>query len=300
MRYSLGVLALLVTAAANGHDAANDLLQVSLEQLHPTQAAIGYEQVRYKLGRYEHEPQKAFDDYCEANGQGQATEIRQDSSLLDAASFDCSQAVGTEKGVMKTVVRAPDNQLYLTDGHHTFSSFWEKTGASPAFKVWVRVTDDYSDSKDMDAFWQRMSDAKKVRLKDGQGETVTPDKLPAQLGLTHMQDDPFRSLVYFTRGAAYAKPRSGNVVPEFLEFYWADWLRPQMDLNRFDLTTRSGYGKAVGAAAKLMVSLDTDAPVADSGFNAGQLGVFGAVNRKELNKTLAKKVGYAMAYKAEH
>ena len=54
------------------------ILQVRLDELHPTQPAIGYDQVYYKLGRYAAEEKhiadiakpKKFADLCEANGQG--------------------------------------------------------------------------------------------------------------------------------------------------------------------------------------------------------------------------------------
>ena len=42
----------LLVATAAGTDAAPVFLQVSLDELRPTQPAIGYDQVYYKLGRY--------------------------------------------------------------------------------------------------------------------------------------------------------------------------------------------------------------------------------------------------------
>ena len=36
-----------------------------------------------------------------------------------------------------------------------------------------------------------------------------------------MQEDRYRSLVYFTRDIAYAN----GGLPEFAEFLWGDWLR---------------------------------------------------------------------------
>jgi hypothetical protein len=60
-----------------GNAAHPRILQVSLDELHPTQPAIGYDRVYYKLGRYAAEEQhiadiakpKKFADLCEANGQ---------------------------------------------------------------------------------------------------------------------------------------------------------------------------------------------------------------------------------------
>lgn len=298
-RIALVAFSLLVahTAQANPPASPASLMEVRLDQLHPTQPAIGYDQVRYKLGRYAKQRSKLFDDYCEANGQGEADKVSSDATLTRPDSFTCRDAVGTHRRDMKTVIIGPEKRLYLTDGHHTFSSLWEQPDAGPGLKVWVRVTDDFSDSTDMAAFWQRMDKQKTVRLKDGNGKPITAQQLPEHLGFGSLQDDPFRALVYFTRDAAYKKPSSGGVVPEYLEFYWADWLRPQMDLLRFDRDSRTGYAKAVETAGKLMVGLDENAPVGESGFTARQLGAFHAFNRKAFNKTLNGKMAYALAYK---
>ncbi len=298
-RLALAALGLLVAHSVHANPPASpaSLMEVRLDQLHPTQPAIGYDQVRYKLGRYAKERSKLFDDFCEANGQGAASHVTGNATLSSPESFTCRDAVGTHRRDMKTVIIGPERRLYLTDGHHTFSSLWEQPGAGPQLKVWVRVTDDFSDSPDMGAFWQRMEKHKTVRLKDGNGQSITAQQLPERLGFGSLQDDPFRAIVYFTRDAAYKKPSSGGVVPEYLEFYWADWLRPQMELSHFDRDSRTGYAKAVETAGKLMVGLDEDAAVGDSGFTARELGAFRAFNRKAFNKTLNGKMAYALSHK---
>lgn len=302
MTFHIALIAfsLMMAGAAHADSQASSapMMEVRLDQLHPTQPAIGYDQVRYKLGRYAKERGKLFDDLCEANGQGESSRVSRYSAPTQPASFACRDAVGTHAGDMKTVIIGPEQRLYLTDGHHTFSSLWEQPDAGPQLKVWVRVTDDFSDSPNMATFWQRMEEQKTVRLKDGNGQPITAQQMPKQLGFASLQDDPFRALVYFTRGAAYKKPTSEGVVPEYLEFYWADWLRPQLDLARFNRNARAGYAKAVETAGKLMVDLDENASVGDSGFTARQLGAFAAFNRKALNKTLDGKMAYALAYKA--
>ncbi len=47
---------------------AGQMLDVALGELHPTQAALGYDQIYYKLGRYELDPTKKFDDFCADEG----------------------------------------------------------------------------------------------------------------------------------------------------------------------------------------------------------------------------------------
>lgn len=270
------------------------VIEVALEQLHPTQAVIGVDQIHYKLGAFAESPKLVFDEYCETNGQGGTKKVPKDANLQNPDSFTCKEPVGTHPADMKTVVVGPAGQLYLTDGHHSFSTLWEQPGAGPQLKMWVRVTDDFSNSPDMATFWKRMEQGHKVWLKDRNGQAITPAQLPAHLGFKNLSDDSFRSLVYFARKASYGKPNSGAVVPEFLEFYWGNWLRPLIDLRAFNLNKQGGYQDAIEAVAQRMVSLAPDAPVGDSGFNARQLGGFTTLNRKELKSTFEKKVPYVI------
>ncbi|MDY7562909.1 ParB/Srx family N-terminal domain-containing protein [Pseudomonas sp. 10B1] len=276
------------------------LIEVSLDQLHPTQAVIGFDQIYYKLARFADQRSTLFDEYCETNGQSESVRVTNASDLLDPATFDCQSPVGTRSKDMKTVVIGPGGKLYLTDGHHTFTTLWDQPGAGPHLRMWVKVTDDFSDSADSGTFWARMQHAHKTWLKDGSGQTINPAQLPEHLGLKNMQNDLFRGLVYFTRGAAYGKPSLADIAPEFLEFYWGDWLRARLDITPFDLVDRIGYRKALEAASDLMVALPAAALVGDSGFNARQLGGYSSVDSKTLRKTVHDKLRYVFDYKAAH
>ena len=274
-----------------------ELLQVRLEQLHPTQAVVGYDQIYYKLGRFAKEPNKLFDEYCEANGQGESSKVLKGANLHQPDSFSCQAEVGAHSSEMKTVVVGPEGQLYLTDGHHTFTTLWQQPEGGATLQMWVKVTDNFSDSPDLSSFWQRMQAARKVWLKDGQGQVISPEQIPAQLGLGSLADDPYRALVYFTREVAYDKPRSGEVAPEFLEFYWGNWLRGELKLSEYDLRDKDDYRDAIAEAAKLMVALQADSPVGDSGFKAAELGGYASVDRKEMSKMASKKLGYMIQHK---
>lgn len=118
---------LAVSASAQDYQDARpgDLLQVTLQQLHPTQAVLGHDQVFYKLGRFAQEPNRLFDEYCELNGQGESRQVPAAASLQRPESFTCSEAVGSRGDDMKTVVVGPDGQLFLTDGHHGFTVLQE-------------------------------------------------------------------------------------------------------------------------------------------------------------------------------
>ncbi len=293
-------LAGLLQAADYAALPAGALQQVRLDELHPTQAVVGHGQIHYKLGRLAKEPGKLFDEYCEANGQGESSRVPAGASVHRPDSFTCQGAVGSRSSEMKTVVVGPGGRLFLTDGHHTFTTLWEQPQAGAALRVWVKVTDNFSDSPDLASFWQRMQQARKVWLRDGQGRPISAQQIPAQLGLDSLADDPYRALVYFTREVAYDKPRSGDVAPEFLEFYWGSWLREKLPLADYDLNEPRGYRAALAAAAELMVAQPADAPLGASGFTARQLGGYAQVDRRELGKVATRKLGYLFQYRQAH
>jgi len=244
---------------------AGDIIQVRIEELHPTQDAIGYDQIYYKLGRWQGDFDRAtwasdvtkqldylnstvgkkFDDYCEDMGMSErvadfATIAEAQAARLDdPTTFTCVDAPGTHDDVLKTVVVGWDGNLYLTDGHHTFSSLREIPDGGPKLPVWVKVDANYSDMTSASAFWTRMVDEKKAWLRDGNNQPITVDQLPTRVGLPHdndpggMSEDKYRSLVYFTRDIAY----SNGDLPEFAEFQWGDWLRGQVALGNLQPLT---------------------------------------------------------------
>ncbi|MGA5472263.1 ParB/Srx family N-terminal domain-containing protein [Streptomyces arboris] len=273
-----------------------DLIDVTLGELHPTQAVLGFDQVFYKLGRYGSDRDEAaggfnkrFDDWCETNGQGEAASVRPGARLDDPASFSCTVPLGQEtpKSIapMKTAVIGPGGKLYLTDGHHTLTSFLEGPDGSTRLPVRLRVTDNFS-SLSTTAFWQRMTAEKKVWLRDENNKPLAVDQLPDRLGITNFRDDPYRSLVYFTRDIGYEVPDGAT---EFLEFSWGSWLRGEHDTAAYDLTSPGPYLDLVKSASKSMAALAPDA-VVDDGKTAAQLGRIAEWNggKKETGGEFAK------------
>ena len=163
------------------------------------------------------------------HGRGQARAAFASIAQAQAArldkpeTFSCLNAPGADATALKTVVVGWDGKLYLTDGHHSFSALREIFDGGPKLPVWVKVDANYSDMADAKAFWQRLVDERKAWLRDGDNQPVTVDQLPKRLGLASageaggMQEDRYRSLVYFTRDIAYAN----GGLPEFAEFLWA-------------------------------------------------------------------------------
>jgi hypothetical protein len=321
---TLGAVPVIAGAAGAGHaKQADDLIDVTLGELHPTQPAVGYDEVYYKLGRYASGKDEQgggvnqrFDDWCEANGQEKAAAAGPDARLDDPASFSCTVPVGQETpdtiAAMKTVVIGPGGVRYLTDGHHSFTELIDSPDGGPSMHIRVRVVADLS-SLDENAFWQRMQDEHWVWLRDANDQPITPAQLPASIGLGSLGDDQYRSLVYFTRDIGYEQPTADDGgSPEFLEFYWARWLRASYDLSQHDLTDEADYLGLVKDASKDMTKLGKDDEVAD-GRTAGELGRMsdwndGKAEDKGEFGDLAKpmsddepgKLAYALDYKNSH
>lgn len=268
---------------------ANDIIKVTLGDLRPTQPAIGYDQIYYKLGRYAADPVKKFDDACEANGQNKSKSAPLATARLDdLSSFTCTKDVGTKPEDMKTLVVGPGGVPYLTDGHHTFSSVWESADGGSKARMWIKVQDNLS-TLSRGAFFRTLRARKLMWLKDADNRAITPVQLPAGLGFGNgLGNDRYRSLVYFTRDIGYQQLAGAT---EFTEFYWGDWLRRQVKLSGYNLDDNASYLSAVRAAATAMVALAPDA-VVSNGKTAAELGRLDAFNETEFT-ALSQPVGSA-------
>lgn len=272
------------TAQANRNESVKvgTIIDVTLNQLHPTQPSVGYDQVMYKLGRYRYDRQKMFDDICEANGQGGIAEFHRQSVANETKTYTCQEPVGKDKQAMKTVVIAPNGHYYLTDGHHTFNAFYHLPKGGGDFHVHVVVANDYRQLPTMQAFWQAMQHDGNVWLFDIHSQPILPNQLPKSLGLRHFANDPYRSMLYFTRNISWNKPSSP--VP-FLEFYWAKELRNTINLNQFDLNSKLGYEQAIKVSSRAILSLKSS-DVGGSHRSVEQMGQFKQFRQKGLDKLL--------------
>lgn len=272
-----------------------DVLPVTLAELKPTQPSVGYDQIYYKLGRYQQDAEKQFDEICEANGQKGVSHFDAQSQPAIATSFECKEPVGAERKDMKTVVIAPNSQLYLTDGHHTFNTFWHMEGGGNEFPVNVLVDKDYRGLKTMDAFWKQLDLDKNTWLFDVSDQPISYQQLPTTLGMENFADDPYRSLMYFARDVCWDKP--AQPVP-FLEFYWAKQLKPQLPLAPFDLNTEQGYLNAIEAASKLILA-EQSKDIGGSGLSAKAMGQFDHFDAKKFKKLSKQnsKLSYMLGYK---
>ncbi|MEL0636330.1 ParB/Srx family N-terminal domain-containing protein [Marinomonas sp. TI.3.20] len=290
-------LLLLISNIVNANDLkVGSIALVPLSTLHPTQPAIGYDQVYYKLGRFQADPKKQFDEICEANGQKGLSHFTSSSMPNIPSSFQCDEAVGTEKKDMKTIVIAPNGQYYLTDGHHTFNAFWQMKDGGKQFKVNVVVAKDYRALPTMAAFWKAMVIDGNTWLQNSTGHAITYQQLPTSLGMANFENDKYRSLMYYSRDVGWNKPKSP--VP-FLEFYWSKEVRKGIDLNHYDLTSAKGYRQAITDVSHYLINMKSD-NVGGSGKTTKEMGQFTAFNKKGLNKLLNPKKGkvtYMLKYK---
>lgn len=252
------------------------IAEARLVDFKPTQPSLGFDELHYRLGRFEFgkdKINKRFDDWCESSGLGGASSAKADARLSDPASFECKIKIGEEtpasKESMKTAVVGPKGQLYLTDGHHTLTSFIEAKDGGPQTKVRVRVTHNFGDLDDS-AFWAAMKKNKLVWLRNAEGAEITPSQLPQSLGMKQFGNDQYRSVLYFGRDIGY-KQLADNAT--FQEFYWGSWLRnhPTIKLSKERLSTLDGYLALLKEVTQAQSAVADDVMIAD-GFNAKQLG----------------------------
>ncbi|WP_257993582.1 ParB/Srx family N-terminal domain-containing protein [Cupriavidus pauculus] len=283
---------------------AQQNILVTMADLRPTQPAIGRDQIYYKLGRYAVDSVKNFDDACENNGQNKTAKdgIKTDSRIDNLNSFTCTKTVGEKPEDMKTLVVGPYGEPYLTDGHHAFTTVWEAPTGGPQAKMWIRVQDNLS-NLNRAQFFRTMRARKLVWLKDGDNRPAYPADLPRQLGLANgLGNDPYRSLVYFTRDIGYSQPTGAT---EFTEFYWGDWLRKVVDLKQVNLNDTTAYLAAVRKAAEAMVALSPDTIVSadKTAATLGRLSTFNETEFTALSQPVSSskpgKLPYAVDYRSK-
>lgn len=270
----------------------NSLIDTTLGQLRPTQSVIAHDQVNYKLALYQHNRQALFADLCEAAGWGKKVSLTADSEPDKPASYRCDNAGNKDRKLqqLKTAVLGPDQQLYLTDGHHSFSAFFDMPQGGADFPVTVLLTAVY-DETESDVFWQRLQQQGHAWLYNAAGTAFTHAQLPKQLGRASLQNDPYRAAMYFLRGGVWAKPEPA--IP-FVEFYWAQYLRQQSGLQFPGYYSAAEYLQWLERIHSHLAGLTATTKVF-AGFNAADLGWQGGVHYGQLNSLLCQRTGSSVS-----
>lgn len=189
--------------------------RIAIQDLHPTQPAVGMEAVQCKAekmtAKYQAKPSK-FDKY-----------------LADPDRF-------------VPMVRGPGGVFYLTDHHHLSAGVWNSAVPQDRKVVNAYLIADWS-SRQPEDFWTSMKAANNTWLRDPSGKEIKPDQLPASIA--KLADDPLRTLSLWVRNSCgYVKcdgasDDSGNGEEQtcakkftqvkcadafFLEFAWAAYL----------------------------------------------------------------------------
>lgn len=199
---------------------------------------------------------------------------------------------------MKTIVIAPNGHYYLIDGHHSLNAFWHMEGGGKQFKINVVVAKDYRNFTNMSQFWSAMIVDGNTWLRNSKGNTISYKALPTSLGMGNSENDKYRSLVYFSQGIGWDKP--ATPIP-FLEFYWSLELRKDLNLAKYDLTTKDGYHQAVSDISHYLTALKSD-NVGGSAKSTKEMGQLSNFNEKSLDKLFdakKSKVTIMLQYKKD-
>ncbi|HWZ47781.1 MAG TPA: ParB-like protein [Herbaspirillum sp.] len=162
---------------------AQQLINVKLEKLHPTQITVGKLEVALKRRQWSELGKKAR------------------LTALNSHWFP--------------VVLGPEETHYIVDHHHFGLALLEENVKI----VSAMVLKDLS-WLESSKFWSVMDHHQWVHPYDGDGARCEYRSVPFHL--THLHDDPYRSLAgELRRAGGYAK----DATP-FSEFLWADFFRP--------------------------------------------------------------------------
>ena len=208
---------------------------------------------------------------------------------------------------MKTAVIGPHGSLYLTDGHHTFTSFMEHADGGPDLKVRVRVQGNLSNLPAAE-FWRDMEKNGWTWLRDVSDKSIRPEQLPKSLGLKNFQNDPYRGVLYFCRDIGYVQLKDNAT---FLEFNWGRWFRthPSLKIEDYDLSNLDSYLDLLKQLTKTQVAM-ADAAIVSNGKSASELGKLAVWNKgkdeaagefgkmkKAFSDSKPGKIAYALEYK---
>lgn len=189
------------------------LLEVPIEQLRPTQMAVGMRAVTYKRKKFER----------------RVTNKREVEDVLSRRPIPA--------------VRGPGGELYIIDNHHFGLALWQ-ADVKTAF---ARVIDDRS-AMSTAAFWRHMEAKGRLYPFDEEGARVAPSRLPTWLHA--LRHDPYRDLAWEVREAGgfakvavpYAEFRWAN--------YFRERIAPRLVRRDYDTAIEKAMHLCTDRAAR--------------------------------------------------
>ena len=204
------LLSALIPAAALA-GGSDQVFKCRIDELHPTQLAVGMEEVREK----EHKFKK----------------------------MDGNELEKYEKENPEPVVAGPGGTLYIIDHHHLALALSE-IGVN---KTYCTEEADYS-SLGTSAFWAKMDEKKWVYAYDEYGVGPRPySQIPSNV--TGLKDDPYRSLAGAVRSAGgYDKTDKPFAEFKWADFFRNQFSRKDLN-NDFDGCVKKAVKLAHSSAA---------------------------------------------------
>ncbi len=210
---------------ADCHDMAalGSVCLMEVKDLHPTQFSVGSVAVECKKKKIEKKYEKG---------------------KLEKYLADESRHVPAAVG--------PDGNFYITDHHHLSTAVYrakEGDWSGKNQKLYVNILENFHGTGiSMEEFWSIMAMQKNVWPYDEKGKEVKDygDKLP-KMDMGDLKDNPYRTLSRWTReSCGYIKKGKDQCLaleattgeptaPYFMEFYWAKFLRNQLEKDNSDL-----------------------------------------------------------------
>jgi len=170
-----------------------DVCTLNVEDIRPTQFAVGMQEVKCKTKRFE------------------------DMSKSDLAKY-------LEKNPLPTII-GPDERFYVTDHHHLARSLFDADIDKDQKVIYCQITFNWRHFDKDDDFWEQMMLMQKVWLYDERGmQPMAPEYLPSNVG--EMLDDPFRSLSWMVRNRGGYEKTDGD----FSEFLWGNFFRDNIPI----------------------------------------------------------------------
>jgi len=244
---------------------------VTLSELLPTQPVIAHDQVNYKLELFSKYPEKMYEGLCESYGASEyVLSWTEESTPANPESFICGGEIGDNTDDINTVIVGPNGKLYLTDGHHSFSTFFDMKQGGEALPVYVQVQENWSLEESENTFWDKLVKNNNSWPYLADGVMINYQDMPVSLGRDTLTNDPYRGLMYFARKIGWNKGDAASI--NYLEFHWASEFRSTIAFNDRDKRDPQRYLNKIEEISRALIAVNSDTTIGISDHTAKELG----------------------------